>query len=76
MKKRVLILCTGISARSQMAEGLLRQDGGDAFEVARAGTIPSVVRPEAIGAMREIGIDISDYRSKHVNELRAKASTM
>jgi arsenate reductase (thioredoxin) len=63
-KKRVLILCTGNSARSQMAEGLLRHDAGDRFEVESAGVEPSFVRPEAIEAMREIGIDISDHRSK------------
>jgi arsenate reductase len=65
---RVLILCTGNSARSQMAEGLLRHDGGAAFEVASAGTKPTHVRPEAIAAMREIGIDISGHRSKSVDE--------
>ena len=65
---RVLILCTGNSARSQMAEGLLRHDGGAAFEVASAGTRPSHVRPEAIAAMGEIGIDISGHRSKSVDE--------
>jgi arsenate reductase len=58
-KKRVLILCTGNSARSQMAEGLLRHDAGHRFEVESAGTDPSYVRPEAIAAMRELGIDIS-----------------
>ncbi len=68
MKKRVLILCTGNSARSQMGEGLLRQDAGDAFEVQSAGTKPGTVRPEAIAAMREIGIDMSGHRSKHVDE--------
>lgn len=65
---RVLILCTGNSARSQMAEGLLRRDGGASFEVESAGTKPSSVRPEAIAAMREIGIDISGHRSKSVDE--------
>jgi arsenate reductase (thioredoxin) len=65
---RVLILCSGNSARSQMAEGLLRHDGGAAFEVASAGTKPSYVRPEAIAAMYEIGIDISGHRSKSVDE--------
>src|SRR6478672_11734668 len=68
MKKQVLILCTGNSARSQMAEGLLRHDAGNAFDVESAGTNPSTVRPEAIEAMREIGIDISGHRSKHVDE--------
>jgi arsenate reductase len=68
VKKRVLILCTGNSARSQMAEGLLRHDAGDRFEVESAGTRPSQVRPEAIAVMRELGIDISGHRSKHVDE--------
>jgi arsenate reductase len=67
-KQRVLILCTGNSARSQMAEGLLRHEGGDRFEVFSAGTKPSVVRPEAIAVMKEIGIDISGHRSKSVDE--------
>ncbi len=67
-KKRVLILCTGNSARSQMAEGLLRHDGGAAFEVFSAGVEPSHVRPQAIEAMSEIGIDISGQRSKSVDE--------
>ena len=67
MKKRVLILCTGNSARSQMAEGLLRHDAGYAFEVESAGTKPGMVRPEAIAAMGELGIDISGQRSKHVD---------
>ena len=65
---RVLILCTGNSARSQMAEGLLRHDGGDRFEVASAGVSPTRVRPEAVTAMREVGIDISAHRSKSVDE--------
>jgi arsenate reductase (thioredoxin) len=68
MRKRVLILCTGNSARSQMAEGLLRHGAGNVFEVESAGTKPGTVRPEAIAAMREIGIDISGHRSKHVDE--------
>ena len=67
-KKRVLILCTGNSARSQMAEGLLRHDAGERFEVESAGTQPGAVRPEAIAAMKELGIDISGHRSKHVDE--------
>jgi arsenate reductase len=66
--KRVLILCTGNSARSQMAEGLLRHDGGEQFEVESAGVISSFVRPQAIKAMEEIGIDISNHRSKSVDE--------
>ena len=67
-KKRVLILCTGNSARSQMAEALLRHDAGDRFDVFSAGTKPSHVRPEAITVMRELGIDISGHRSKGVEE--------
>ena len=70
---RVLILCTGNSARSQMAEGLLRHDGGASFEVASAGTKPSIVRPEAIAAMGEVGIDISGHRSKSVDEFAGQA---
>ena len=65
---RVLILCTGNSARSQMAEGLLRHDAGNIYEVFSAGTKPSHVRPEAIVVMREVGIDISGHRSKSVDE--------
>ena len=71
-KKRVLILCTGNSARSQMAEGLLRSLGGGRFEVFSAGTHPSRVRPEAIEAMREVGIDISGQRSKPVGEFAGR----
>jgi arsenate reductase (thioredoxin) len=67
-RKRVLILCTGNSARSQIGEGLLRHDAGDRFEVSSAGTHPSRVRPEAITVMHEIGIDISNQRSKSVDE--------
>jgi arsenate reductase len=67
-KKRVLILCTGNSARSQMAEGLLRHAGGEWFDVQSAGTRASFVRPEAIRALRELGIDISRQRSKAVDE--------
>jgi arsenate reductase (thioredoxin) len=72
-KKRILILCTGNSARSQMAEGLLRHDAGDRFEVFSAGTKPSQVRPEAIAVMRELGIDISSHRSKSVDEFAGQS---
>ena len=71
-KKRVLILCTGNSARSQMAEGLLRHDAGERFDVESAGTKPGIVRPEAIAAMKELGIDISGHRSKHVDEFEGQ----
>ena len=72
MKKRVLILCTGNSARSQMAEGLLRHAAGDLFEVESAGTRPGTVRPEAIAAMQELGIDIHSHRSKSVDEFEGQ----
>lgn len=65
---RVLVLCTGNSARSQMAEGLFRKELGEDAEVSSAGTRPSFVRPEAIAAMAEIGIDISGHRSKALDE--------
>ena len=67
-KKKVLVLCTGNSARSQMGEGLFRAEGGEEFEVFSAGTKPSSVRPEAIAVMKEIGVDISGHRSKSVDE--------
>jgi len=72
-KKQVLILCTGNSARSQMAEGLLRHDAGDRFEVESAGTKPSQVRPEAIAVMKELSIDISGHRSKSVDEFAGQS---
>ena len=68
MKQRVLFLCTGNSARSQMAEGLLRHMAGDVFEVFSAGTHPVGVNPGAVAAMKDIGVDISRQRSKHVAE--------
>jgi arsenate reductase len=67
-KERLLVLCTGNSARSQMAEGLFRQAVGDRFEVFSAGTKPTALRPEAVAVMREAGIDISAQRSKSVDE--------
>lgn len=67
-KIKVLILCTGNSARSQMAEGILQHDGNGVFQVESAGVKPSHVRPEAIQAMQEIGIDIAGHRSKSVEE--------
>jgi arsenate reductase (thioredoxin) len=71
-RKQVLILCTGNSARSQMAEGLLRHMAGDRFDVMSAGVAPTHVRPEAIEAMREIGVDISQQRSKSVDEFAGR----
>ena len=71
--KKLLVLCTGNSARSQMGEGLFRAEGGAGYEVLSAGTKPSAVRPEAITVMSEIGIDISGHRSKSVDEFSGKA---
>ena len=69
-KLRVLVLCTGNSARSQMAEGLINARLGDRWLAQSAGTQPAgQVHPEAIAALREIGIDISQQRSKSVGEL-------
>ena len=68
MKPKVMVLCSGNSARSQMAEGWLRHLAGDRFEVVSAGTEPSSVNPLAIAVMRERGIDISGHRSKPVDE--------
>jgi arsenate reductase len=68
-RQRVLILCTGNSARSQMAEGLLRARGGDRFAVFSAGSAPSgTVHPGAIAAMAEIGLNIGGHRSKSMQE--------
>ncbi len=67
-KQRVLFLCTGNSCRSQMAEGLLKHYGNGRFEVYSAGFMPSSVHPLAIKAMEELGIDITDQRSKSLNE--------
>lgn len=67
--RRVLFLCTGNSCRSQMAEGLLGELGGEAYTPLSAGAKPSgYVHPLSVVAMQEIGIDISDQRSKHINE--------
>jgi arsenate reductase len=68
----VLILCTGNSARSQMAEGLLRHESGARCEVHSAGTHPTGLRPEAVAVMNELGIDISAHRSKSVDEFRGR----
>ena len=63
-KQRVLFICTHNSARSQMAEGFLRHFAGDRYDVYSAGTEASLVRPEAIAVMNEVGIDISGQTSK------------
>lgn len=72
MKKRVLFLCTHNSARSQMAEGLLRNMAGDRFDVFSAGTERTYVQPLAIDAMREIGIDITPQTSKTLDEFEGQ----
>jgi len=65
---RVLFLCTGNSARSQMAEALLRNYGGDDFEVYSAGTNPTQLHPMAVQVMQKSGIDISQQHSKHLEQ--------
>jgi arsenate reductase (thioredoxin) len=72
MKKRVLILCTGNSCRSQMAEGWVRHDLGDRVEVHSAGTTPCIVHPIAIQVMGEVGVDLSGHRSKSVEEFKGQ----
>jgi len=67
MKKRILFICTHNSARSQMAEGLLRSLAGDSFEAFSAGTEATRIQPLAIKAMSELGIDISGQQSKTLN---------
>jgi arsenate reductase len=71
--KRILVLCTGNSARSQMGESMFRSEAGAGWEVFSAGTRPGSVRPEAIAVMREIGIDISGHRSKSVDEFAGQS---
>jgi arsenate reductase len=71
-RSRVLFLCTGNSARSQIAEGLLRDRAGDHFEAFSAGLAPTAVHPMAVAAMAEIGIDISGQRSKSLTEYLGK----
>jgi arsenate reductase len=68
MKPKVLFLCTGNSARSQMAEGYLRSVAGERFDAMSAGIEPKGLNPLAVAAMREIGVDISSQRSKGVTE--------
>ena len=77
-KPVVLILCTGNSCRSHMAEGILREAAGDLIDVRSAGSNPAgYVHPKAIAVMKEIGIDISGHRSKHMNEfLGGKVETV
>ena len=71
-KRRVLFVCTHNSARSQMAEAMLRAWGGDTFEAFSAGTEATGIKPEAIQVMTEIGLDISGQRSKTIDEFRGQ----
>jgi arsenate reductase (thioredoxin) len=70
--QRILFLCTHNSARSQMAEGLLRHLAGDRFEIMSAGTEATSVRPEAIRAMADLGVDISGQSSKTLERYRGE----
>ena len=70
MKKKILVLCTGNSCRSQIAEGYLRQYAGNTAEVYSAGVETHGVNPKAIATMKEDGIDISDQTSNHIDEYR------
>ena len=67
-KKKVLFICTHNSARSQMAEGFLRALYGQYYDVFSAGTEPTVVHPDTIRVMKEVGIDISSHRAKNASE--------
>ncbi len=72
-KPHVLILCTGNSCRSHMAEGILRHAAGDLFEVSSAGSKPAgYVHPKAIAALAELGIDIAHHTSKHMNDFLSR----
>ena len=72
MKRSVLFICTHNSARSQMAEGLLNALVGDRYEALSAGTSAARVRPEAVAVLAELGIDISEHRSKTIEEFRGR----
>jgi arsenate reductase len=73
MKPTILILCTGNSCRSHLAEGILRAAAGDILDVQSAGSKPAgYVHPLAIQVMKEIGMDLSGHRSKHLDEFRAR----
>ncbi|HAV65418.1 MAG TPA: low molecular weight phosphatase family protein [Verrucomicrobiales bacterium] len=77
-KPTILILCTGNSCRSHMAEGILRHTAGDLIDVQSAGSKPAgYVHPRAIQVLAEIGIDISAHQSKHMNDfLQRKVETV
>lgn len=67
-KKKILFICTHNSARSQMAEGLIHEFYGDRYEAYSAGTEPGKLNPFTVGAMKEVGIDISSHYSKNISE--------
>ena len=71
-KRRVLAVCSGNSARSQMAEALIRHEAGDVFDVFSAGTHPAQVRAEAVAVMQDLGIDMSSQRSKPLTEFEGQ----
>jgi arsenate reductase len=73
-KSRVLFLCTGNSARSQLGEALLRHEAGDRFDVYSAGTDPKGVHPLTLRTLAELGIDAGGQRSRHLNELMGKVA--
>lgn len=75
MKPRILFLCTGNSARSQMAEGLLRLMASDRFETESAGTHPAGLNPMTVTAMEEMGAEVRHHRSKHVEEFVGQSFT-
>lgn len=72
MRKTILFICTHNSSRSQMAEGFIKALYSDKYKAYSAGTTPSSVNPYAIRVMKEIGIDISNQRSKSINEFRGE----
>ena len=72
IKAKVLFLCTGNSARSQMAEAFLRKYGGDEFEAYSAGLEPKSIHPYTERVMEEVGINLSGQRSKHIQEYMGK----
>jgi arsenate reductase (thioredoxin) len=72
IKTSILFLCTGNSRRTQMAEGFLRALAGDHYDVVSAGSEETPIDPEAVAAMREVGIDISGQESKAVNRFLGK----
>lgn len=71
-KPKVLFLCTGNSARSQMAEAFLRKHAGDRFDVHSAGLEPTVINPYTVRVMEEIGVDMSAHRSKSLTDYLGK----